>query len=221
MSRLTGANQTQATSGSVHPVWLLALHFPSGTIRVCDAGKALTFGGNTYGIDGTFLGVSGVSERADQKQQAVPIRLSLTSAIKTAINADNYQFSLVDAYGGFRDEAGDLVADPVKYSSYYMSSASYSLGDGAEVLLVCEPVLVDLKRVHKVLPSAQHQKRRYAGDTFWDHAAQMVGHEFEWRGARFPTPYAREDPRADPFLSQPALNVSSLLDASRLVRIRR
>lgn len=185
MSRLTGANQAQATAGSVRPCWLIDLEFPSGTVYVTDAGKRLVYNGNTYGIDGTFLGVSGVSGRADGKPQSVGIRLSATSAIKTALANDNWQFSKVKVYFGFRDENGDLAANPNDPIVYLMSTDSHQYGDNAQITLTCEPHIVKIARKNTCFPSPLAQKALKAGDTVFDNVQAIIGREIEWGGSAY------------------------------------
>lgn len=181
MGRLSSTLAAVVAGQAVAPVILVRLAFPSGTLYLSDGPYPVSYGGYTYTNDGTLQTITPIHERTDSKVGGVTIGLAATSAVRTAIVSDAFQFAEAQIVWGFLSN-GSLL-DSESLGTFLMSTAQYDIGSGS-VGLVCEPVAIRLLRANMVMASKADQDKRYSGDTGFDFTAAMDELELEWGGAR-------------------------------------
>jgi hypothetical protein len=196
-SALSALNRTEATGNVVRVEELASIAFPSGTVYVTSADRALVFGGNTYLPSGVYGGASGFAETPDLKPRQISIKISgLDAALLTKLLNDNYHYAEINVYLGFLNEARQLVADPYPIGHrLYMSHPVITLGErSGEVVISAETLDIHNRRNSAALATPESQRRRYPGDTGMDKVRVIAETEIEWGGRRYP-PGNQRDPR--------------------------
>lgn len=186
MGRLAASNLTEVQAASLRPVTLVRLDFPSGELFLTDVrAPGLTYGGDTYTCDGTLLGISPLSERADGKVGNCELLLSYANAtVLAACRDDKFHYAVVEIALGFLSAATNtFVTTPDSLGNWYMSAAEIDTG-GATVRLTIEPTIIDLRQASLITSSDADQQKRYSGDTFFKHTAALDEKRIEWGGTR-------------------------------------
>jgi len=103
--------EIEASSNS--PCHLFEAYWPTQTIRLTDAHRAIVWGGNTYLASGAFLSFSGIEETADiQVSQAQVVISGVDQAWISLALSDEYLDRRLVIYKAFLDASDVLIVDP-------------------------------------------------------------------------------------------------------------
>ena len=110
-------------------------------------------------------------------------RVTGIDPVKISIAMQAYYFERpMRSHAGLIDNAGALVADPVKVFEGTMDTMPINLGEYATVSMTCENRLADWKRPSQRRWTDAEQQHRFPGDVGFDYVARLVDKEI-WRPA--------------------------------------
>jgi hypothetical protein len=184
-STLSSTNRTEVSKPYVHVAEFLSLGFPSGTVRLTNAARKITWGGFDWVANGSFLVPGYQAQSADGKARRTELTLSgVDATLLGKFLTDAYHLSKVKIYKGFFTADWVLVADPHAIApELLMSDALIEHEAGTGVIkLSCETYSIFDKYDSAVLATPESQRRRYPGDAGQDRCAALMTTVFEWGG---------------------------------------
>lgn len=186
MSRpgLTTTNRNAANASTVYPVEFMEILFPDGPLRVSNADRPYTVGGNVYTPRALQLSYpEGYSENDDNSTTRISLTLSaLDDEFRARVLSTNYHFVKFNYYMGFCDESFVLLAEPLMLiPGALLSQCVWKLSSGSSTIeLSAETRGVLWDQDSTVLTSPSAQASRYPGDSGMDNTAAIATLQVEW-----------------------------------------
>lgn len=177
---------TELLKSKSEPCWLVEAHFDDGVIRMTDAWKSITWGGNSYVAQGHFLGFSGLSESFDMRIPSVSVTISAVdqSWIQRALTKQYIDRRLV-IYKAFIDYVNGVVTDPVLMFDGRMDGMPISDDpDGGSCIITVSATnqWSDFERRPGRHTNDQEQQSFFPGDKFFEFASE-VNKQIRWGAA--------------------------------------
>ncbi len=178
---LTVAAQTAIDGSHVPCAILIELYFPSGTVRFCNAGHALEWGGNSYLGAGAVSGLEPITETVTPTALALNLRFSgIDPGYLSAILADAYQGHGANIYLALLDDELRIVSDPVLVFQGRMDEPEIQVGDTATIQLSLENRMADWDRPRLRRYNHADQVARYPGDLAFEYVEGLQDANIVW-----------------------------------------
>lgn len=168
MSRsLTSGTLSQLTNKQVYPIVLVDLTFKDGTIHIFTGLGTLSWNGNTYTGSGQLVKLGPIAEDTAVQAQGLEIQITGVPSNLLAEGLNQCaQGNPVNAYFGFLDASGNVIADPYLAFSGRMDVPTIDEGsETATITLTAENRLIDLDRPRLRNFTEQDQILDYPSDT--------------------------------------------------------
>jgi hypothetical protein len=183
MSRpIDAANQAEVEGSRVHAIVLAHFAFTVPVFVHSGIGN-ITYSGNTYLGAGNLVDIDGLEESED----IAPTQLDLTlnyvpvQHINEALDSGNYG-DTVTLYLGYKNSAGQLVADPELIWRGFFEHATIKIGSENAVTVSCQHELTILDDRPGRRWTDEDQQAEFAGDTGFSFAADMPTRKLLWGG---------------------------------------
>lgn len=168
MSRdLTVAADAAFQAAHVPLCVLVELDWPSGVVRVTNAGHSLSWDGHTWDGIGAFGGIDPIEESGDvAKINGLALRLSgIPTSVVAAVRSDNVQGRSVKVWLAPLTAAHTFIADPVLVFSGRLDTMSIEVGATATVTVTAESRMADWDRPRVRRYNNADQQLDYPADT--------------------------------------------------------
>ena len=179
------ANREAIDKTAVRVASFVYLDIPGDPVRANTSALDVVTGGHTWTGIGQFGGIQVIAE--DTEINAAPIQLSLSgipSALLTDILTADYRNRAVELSLGFFDQDWVLLAPLESIWTGVIDSAQVKVGtEFAEIVLTCENELSFL--IGRPIPiryTDQEQRKRFAGDRFFQLLPSQFNLSLEWGG---------------------------------------
>lgn len=181
--QMSDAVKAQLRAGTVSPLFLVSIAFPSETIYVWTGVGNLTWNGHTYLGVGDFGQLSTITESSEVEAQGMSLTLSgIPTELIGDVQSTVVYGSKAYVYLGFLDSNGQLIPDPIPAFIGLVDAPAIEIGtDKSTIVISVESRLADLNRARGGRYTMQDQKSRYPSDTSFDRIAWLQDHEFNWK----------------------------------------
>ena len=171
MSRdLPAGMQAEVAGKKIRPLVLIKFEFDSGSLRLWNGIRPLTFNAEVYTGSGNLLNISGVQETQVLKAAGVTFTLSGidASAISIALTED-YQGRPVTLWFGAMDADENIIDAPFQQFQGYLDVMTMEDdGETATISVTAENELLDLERPRVRRYTDKDQEMDYRGDRFFE-----------------------------------------------------
>lgn len=188
---LDAALVTESESDGFFFLYFAKIELDSGDVFVHNGVGDLTFGGDTYKGLGDFAGIAPIQEGTELSPYSISLSLSgIKEADKVSdldlltefIDQDYYLRPVTISIGAINPATGALVADPDGEWSYFIDTASVSIGEDEATLMVsCEAEMILFDRPNGRRYSDADLQAEYSGDLGCQYMDQMVDKTVIWR----------------------------------------
>jgi hypothetical protein len=181
MTRITADVITATSAEIVRPFALMELQLDSGTTRVNNTDRDITWDGNVYAGIGSLGRVTQIQEGAELSAYGISMELTgIPGAYISMVLNENYQGKPCLIYIGFYDSNYAIVNDPFLAFSGRLDQSQITLGEKATVTLSAESLLVDWERARVSRFTDSEQRSMYPEDLGLEFVAQMVEKQIIW-----------------------------------------
>jgi hypothetical protein len=179
---LTSGFISEIDARLLRPIVLFKAEFDSGDVNMWTGYGTLTYDGDDYLGVGNFLGMEGVTETNEIKATSARFKLNgVDSGLLSLSLLENYQGRPVTAFFGVMDENRALIDDPFKIFSGRMDIIEVTdSGDTAEIVLIAESDLIDLRVVRARYLTPEDQKQDYPNDKFFNNMPKIADTTITW-----------------------------------------
>jgi hypothetical protein len=180
---LSGAVAGAAVAPAVRLALFVELAFDAGAVRLWSGVGPVAWDGKTWTGAGTLGAVSAIEETGELRAPGVTFTLSgVASAVVALALGEAYQGRPAVVWLAMLDEAGAIVADPVKVFAGRMDRMELARErTSAVVRLSAENRLVDFERPAAALYYLpDDQKRLYPGDRGLDYVPSLQDKVIYW-----------------------------------------
>lgn len=194
MSRTyTAAADTALSAGHVPCLMLVELDFPSGFLRLNNAGQNIEWNGSTWYAGGSLLGISEIAESTSGEAHGVALQLSAVelapiSGSPNEVNivqlarAQNYQGRDARVWlAPLNETTFAPIVDPVLAFEGRMNKMDFQVGEDATFALACESRYADWNRPRVRRYNDADQRARFPGDRGLEYMEQNVEKQLIWR----------------------------------------
>lgn len=177
--------RTATESKVVYPIALLALEFPSATVRVWTGIGPLSWGGHTWTGAGDMGELSQIEETTEIAAKGLSVKLpGLPSDIAAASLTENYQGRAAKLYLGALNPDGTLVADPYLMLAGHMDQIEKEdSGVTSTLTITIENRLIDLNRNRERRLTDEDQKRDFPSDPSFEFVNALQNRTLLWGNA--------------------------------------
>ena len=186
---ITAPQQTALEAPVVSWAYFVEMQFASGTQRVCNFNKTITWGTFDWSGLGSLGSISEI--KSSEKIEPNPVTLGLTLAqpewLALGIGAvEEYRGLPVKIYSCPLTPAYTLIDTPMLVWEGSMDMMAMSIeGEGGSISLRCEPGAKRLRRRNSMRVNAAQQRAKYPTDTGFDYQADLLAKPVVWLSARF------------------------------------
>ena len=180
---LSAELKATAESPEFRYVVLVALSFPSGTVRVHNGVGTHSFGGNDYLGVGAFGNIEAMAESSALIDNPIKLILSsVTQEIIDAIRTDDVYGRDADIYLGALDEDGQLDGTPTNWVTGYMEKKEIAIGEESQISITLQTRAGRLaKRNNRRWTIEEHQVE-YPTDLFFEFLPYVIEANVPWGG---------------------------------------
>lgn len=168
------------------PCYLVELYFDSATVRITDAWRNISWGGNTYLADGNLLGFSGIEETAELQIPSVTLSVSgVNQSYIAVVLAEPYLDRRVVIYKAFLDYTQGVVSSPIIIFDGRLDSMGISddpAGGTSTVAFTATSQWADFERTPGRHTNPAEQGVYFPGDKFFDYCNQ-INKQIKWGAA--------------------------------------
>jgi hypothetical protein len=173
---------TELIKSANQPCYLFEFHFDSGTDRLTDAPRPISWGGNTYAAAGRVLSFTGLDETSDMQIPNVTIGVSGVDQtyISLALNEPFLDRQIL-IYKAFMDSTQTVVSSPLLVFDGRMDTMSISdspAGDST-IAISATNQWGDFERKPGRHTNSQEQQIYFSGDKFFDYVTQ-INRSLKW-----------------------------------------
>lgn len=165
---------------TLKPVYLFAAQLPTMWLYYCSLDKDVSWNGNTWLGNGTFLGLSSIKEAGKIEANGLDIILNgVSSSIISAFLGYSRQNLSGLIYLALLDASDAVIADPTLLFEGQLDTIKISdASDAMHVTLVYESTLILLKESPELRYNNATQQVIYPGDKGFEFVEQVA----EWSG---------------------------------------
>ncbi len=190
---VTTDQQTAYEKPVVADAWFVAMHFASGTQRVCNFNKTISWDGFDWLGLGGMAQIGEVTNTEKIEPNAVNLSLAIADSAWLAFAVgpvEEYRGLPAEIYKGPLTPEHTLIDDPVLVWSGDMDVVNTSVEGGdaevaGSVTLRCEPESKRLRRRKELRVNAATQKQRYPTDTGFDYQIDLINNPQVWLSRDF------------------------------------
>lgn len=184
MSRDVSADLlTAVQSNKVIPIGMVALYYPSGTVRLWTGFRDLSWGGFTWQGIGSLGTIGQIEETLETR--AVPVELQLSGidgeVVRIAYN-ENWQGKEARVYIAALRTNGQFMGVPCLLRRGIMDTMKIVEGAESSITMTVESRDVDLRRRRTRRYTAQDQRNEHPGDAGCDGVADVQHWNGKWVG---------------------------------------
>ena len=176
---------TELVKSTNSPCYLLDVFFDDGTVRMTDAWRAVSYGGNTYTAQGHFLNFNGLTETAELQVPNLSVTVSAVDQTWVSIALTKaYINRRIVLYKAFLDYTQALITSPVIIFEGTLDGMSVADSpDGkCSVQVTATSQWGDFERRPGRHTNPQEQQITFPSDKFFDYCAQL-NKDIRWGAA--------------------------------------
>ena len=161
----------------VQPFYATELFFDSGTVRLWTGYGDRIINSNLYVGAGELLNIQGMAEVSDLSAKAITMSLSgVAASLVSLALQEPYQRRKCKVYFG----AVNISEVVEVFSGQLNTMTIQDSGETSTIEVLVDSKLVELERASNRRYTAESQKSRYPGDTFFDYVSAIQDAEIVW-----------------------------------------